>query len=62
MLVSLREWDFYVQYVVDAFLDLAKISESDVVYDLGCNDGEYFVWSSRSLFLIKLFWRVFERY
>lgn len=27
------------QVVVDAMLDLAKVSEGDVVYDLGCGDG-----------------------
>jgi SAM-dependent methyltransferase len=40
---ALRQPDvFYVptpQAVVDAMLDMAKVTSSDVVYDLGCGDG-----------------------
>lgn len=31
------------KYVLDAFLDLAEVKESDVVYDLGCNDGRFLI-------------------
>ncbi len=35
------------QAVVDAMLDLAKVTESDVVYDLGCGDGRIVVTAAR---------------
>ncbi|GMH33266.1 hypothetical protein BSKO_01100 [Bryopsis sp. KO-2023] len=31
------------EYVLDAFLELAEVKESDVVYDLGCNDGRLLI-------------------
>lgn len=35
------------QVVVDAMLDLAKVSENDVVYDLGCGDGRIVITAAK---------------
>lgn len=35
------------QAVVDAMLDLAKVTENDVVYDLGCGDGRIVVTAAK---------------
>lgn len=35
------------QVVVDAMLDLAKVTEDDLVYDLGCGDGRVVVTAAR---------------
>jgi precorrin-6B methylase 2 len=35
------------QAVVDAMLDLAQVSESDMVYDLGCGDGRIVITAAR---------------
>ena len=29
-----------LQYVVEAFLKLAEVTSSDLLIDVGCNDGE----------------------
>ena len=36
------------QVVVDAMLDLAKVTENDIVYDLGCGDGRIVITAARS--------------
>ncbi len=35
------------QAVVDAMLDLAQVSDSDMVYDLGCGDGRIVITAAR---------------
>ncbi|WP_162052625.1 SAM-dependent methyltransferase [Pontibacter pamirensis] len=35
------------QVVVDAMLDIAKVSENDVLYDLGCGDGRIVVTAAK---------------
>lgn len=35
------------QIVVDAMLELAEVSESDVVYDLGCGDGRIVITAAK---------------
>lgn len=35
------------QVVVDAMLDLAKVSKKDVVYDLGCGDGRIVITAAK---------------
>ncbi|CAN5553061.1 methyltransferase domain-containing protein [soil metagenome] len=35
------------QEVVDAMLDLAKVDESDVIYDLGCGDGRIVITAAK---------------
>src|SRR5690606_22821705 len=37
------------QAVVDAMLEMAEVSEGDVVYDLGCGDGRIVVTAARDL-------------
>src|SRR5690554_4623166 len=36
------------QIVVDAMLELAKVTENDVVYDLGCGDGRIVITAAKS--------------
>ena len=35
------------QAVVDAMLDLAKVTENDIVYDLGCGDGRIVITAAK---------------